>query len=37
MLYCKWTGLHCPWVDPETGDCGAVNGKCVKEEIYDEQ
>ncbi len=30
MLYCKWTGSMCYWVDPETGDCGA--DKCVKED-----
>ena len=32
MLYCKWTGTMCEYVDPETGVCGTVSGECVKED-----
>ena len=37
MLYCKWIGVMCQYVDRENGDCGTTTGKCVREEEENEQ
>lgn len=29
MLYCKYMGRMCYYVDDENGDCNTVNGKCI--------